>query len=612
METTTAWAFLAASLLALALGPLPYHLARPRGAFLAGLDGFVLVSLLGLVLLHLLPESLALAGWAALLALLLGMLAPSAIERAMKSAAAKVHTATMALALAGLCLHAVVDGLALTPGLTPTHEGGVMLALGIVLHRLPAGMLIWALLRPRGGRLLPVATLGAMSIATVVGFSFGDSLRHLFATNAVALFQAFVAGSLLHVILHDERSANHARHGPRNGLGGGIGGLSGILLLALMTFFLGGHGACHGGHHHHGLGSTFVALALQSAPALLFGYLAAGLIAVFIPPGSVRFLTRGGGFSRALRGTAFGLPLPVCSCGVVPMYRSLILRGTPPTAALAFLIATPELGIDAVSLSLPLLGVSFTVARLISAAALALLVGWLLGRLIPTTEPTAPPTPLEEQTGASEAGFFTKLRLAFRTGLDEVAQATAPWVLLGLLVASFATPLLEGGALTSLSRWVDVPLFALIGLPAYVCATGSAPLVAILLLQGISPGAAIAFLLTGPASNVSTFGLLRDLHGRRVAFHFVLAMAAGAIALGYLTNIFLPAVTPLALEQMHHDGPAPWKVVSLVFLTLAMLRILLLRGPRALIEVIVPPHQHLDDEPGHSDSPPTCCSQEPS
>ena len=125
---------------------------------------------------------------------------------------------------------------------------------------------------------------------------------------------------------------------------------------------------------------TLGVLLLESAPALLLGYALAGLVPFLLTASRAAALGRGSRLSQSLKGVAFGLPLPVCSCGVLPLYESLIRRGAPPVAAMAFFVATPELGLDAVLLSVPLLGTSLTVARVVAAFLVAVIVAHLVGR----------------------------------------------------------------------------------------------------------------------------------------------------------------------------------------------------------------------------------------
>lgn len=336
-------------------------------------------------------------------------------------------------------------------------------------------------------------------------------------------------------------------------------------------------GEAHDGEHT--LSSTFMALLLESAPALVLAFVGAGLVRGLLTPASTRWIGRGGPALQATKGMAFGLPLPVCSCGVLPLYESLVRAGVPVTAGLAFLVATPELGLDAILISIPLLGGELTVVRLIVAAIVALLAALALGRVLRLRSGLATP-PVDDAAPLDRA---TRVKAGLRFGLGELVDHTLPWVLVGLAVAAICQPLLAHAGLEALPAGLDVLIFALIGAPLYVCATGATPLAAVLIFAGVSPGAAIAFLLTGPATNVTTFGVLARLHGKRGAALFGVGMLGLAVGAGLLVNLVVPTPTlpPLNLGAAHH--PSLIQMISLGLLGLMLLASLFRQGPRGLI-----------------------------
>ncbi|MEM7167686.1 MAG: permease [Planctomycetota bacterium] len=338
----------------------------------------------------------------------------------------------------------------------------------------------------------------------------------------------------------------------------------------------------------------FLSLVLASAPALLLGYLAAGLVQAFLPKGSIRWMHRGGRGTQSLRGVLFGLPLPICSCGVIPVYRSLIKKGAPLTAALALLVSAPELSLDAVLLTVPLLGGDFALVRVFSAALVAMLVGWWVGRLA-----TGAPPAEDEATPEQQLSAATRLRQGLQVGLGEIVDHTGPWILFGLLVAAAAHPLLEGNWLASVPEWAEIPLFALLGMPVYVCASGATPLAAVLIANGASPGAALAFLITGPATNVTTFGILRQLHDTRIALRFAISVAVLAVASGFVVNQFLDTPTTSAFLHAHGGNWLEWAALSALTLlfTLSVLR----QGPRSFVGEI------LQFSPGDDEATPHHC-----
>ena len=572
---------LAASIAALALGPLTYRLAGRGNAMVAILDGFVFAAIGGIVLLSVLPETMMHGGWATAVFAALGFAGPTAVERLFKRAAKHAHVTALALSLVGLSLHALLDGATLASGTV----GGEQLPAAVVVHRFPVGLAIWWLLRPHFGRFVATLVLGLVAAATAGGYAVGPPLVASISSQAVAWFQALVAGSLLHVVFYRPHLDDHGggggeaphtapKHTPRFEGGGAILGL-----LLVGTMFVGGANTPET-LVGEGIAHTLLILGLETAPALLLAYLMAGLISTFMPASSAAWMGRGGAPMQAIRGMAFGLPLPICSCGVVPLYRTLVLKGVPPTAAMAFLVATPELGLDAVFISIPLLGAPMTIIRIVGAAVVAFAVGWLVGRITPTTADGTAET-LESE--GPHPSFATRVRGGLRIGFRDVVDDTAPWILAGLGVAALATPFLQGAPLASIPGGLDVVLFALVGVPTYVCASAATPMVAALIMGGLSPGAALAFLITGPATNVTTFGVLTQLHGRRAAAAFSVAIIALSVSLGYLVNAFFGDIQRVSIATLGAESASLLQVVALIGLGVVFGLSLLRRGPRGFL-----------------------------
>ena len=589
---------LIAGIAALLVGPIAYRSLTRRGELAAALDGFIFITIGALVLLEALPEAVAAGGLWAWGFLLIGLFGPNALERLVHRAARQTHLLTLLIGGLGLVLHATADGAALGAGSTDNP----LLPLAVILHRLPVGLAVWWLLRPSFGARTANAVLALMVLGTLLGYGVGPQVAGAVDTTALAWFQAFVAGSILHVVfnkphLGDEFTVERNQDIPRHYEG--MGNLLGIaVMLGIASLHVAGeHGSTHWDGWH-----TLLSLALVSAPALLLGYLLAGLLSVFLPGATARWLQGGNGLSQSLRGMAIGLPMPVCSCGVLPLYRKLVDQGAPPAAAFAFLIATPELGIDAIILSLPLLGLDMTILRVVCAAILALFVGWLLGRLArpasvsPASDACCGPehaTNAPDALAANQAPWPQRLRIGLREGFGPLVDTTAPWIIFGLLIAAAAEPLLRAPWLAELSPTVQILAFALIGIPTYVCAAGATPIVAVMLLAGVSPGAALAFLLAGPATNIATFGLIGGLHRRATAALFAIATVGGAVALGLVANVLAADWTGLTQAPAHDHGSSLLQQASLVLLCCVFLAAMYRRGARAfVIEGIRGHHAH--------------------
>lgn len=572
---------LLATLAALLAGPLIYALAQRRPSLLAFLDGFVLVSIAGLVLLEVVPGAFVDGGLWSGAFLLMGLLGPTLFEHLLSRARRGAHIAALALAILGLVLHSMADGAALSPLSGEGLHRHDALALAVAIHSIPVGLVVWWLMAPVFGALLPSLAIGAMCAGTLAGYRYGLTLNEVLGAQAWAWFQALVAGSILHVVFGrphlDDHAAERASLPPWEGLGN---------LAALATLMLIG-----GVHAEDGNPAAFVQrflhLALESAPALLLAYAVGGFISGELPDRWLRWLSRGGPASQSLRGMALGLPLPICSCGVLPLYQSLVQRGLPVAAATAFLIATPEVGLTALFVSLPLLGWEATLLRVGAAAALASFVGYALARMLSPAPAAAAKTSCGAGCGAEHAPVAEpRLRRALRSGFVDLVDGTAAWIIAGVALAAFATPYVEGVLWTRLPDALEVLVFALIGLPLYVCAAAATPLIAVLIAAGVSPGAAIAFLLTGPATNVATFGVLAGLHGRRHALVFSLLTGGGAIALGLLVNLWLPSLQTTVPTLQEHAA-TPLQQLSLLLLALLYGASLLRRGGRAFLSDLV-------------------------
>ncbi len=584
------------SILALAAGPLLFRLTRLSRPAAAGLDGFVRVAVAGLLLVHVMPEAFEVSGWAAAAAFLAGLLVPLGLHRAMRGTGGTGLLAELGLAVTAFALHAFLDGAALVEHDEHAGFSSRMLAAAVVLHRLPVGIGVWWLVRPRFGRTAAFSVLGILAAATAAGSLFHESALAGAGSTGLAAFQAFMAGALLHVVVGHTFQLKEGLRPGADRAWSGVGGLAGIGLLALFASL---HGRAEGELPAAPALRSFVELAAQSAPALLAASLTIWLTKALVPGSMVRFFHGRTRFGQALRGTVAGLPLPICSCGVIPMYRSLIQARTPAPAAMAFLVAAPEVGWAAILLSLGLLGPEMTGLRLAGAALLALGVGVLVGGLAERSRPQAEDAPADE----ARPPLGERVRAGFRYGFGTVMDDTAPWIVFGLLVAAVLEPTLEADLLLGLPAGIDVLLATLIGLPLYVCASGSTPLVAVLLLKGLSPGAAVAFLLTGPATNVTTAGLLAQMHGKRVAGAFAAAMILLAVSLGLGTNAFLGEYRVAEAMPHHHEHIGPFQWLTLGLLAAAYLASLLRLGVPGFFAKVMRPHA--DDAP----PTPSCCAE---
>jgi uncharacterized protein len=572
---------LAASIAALAVGPLLASLGAVKARARAALDSFVAVTIAGVVLLHMVPRAFELAGWPALAVAGVGALAPWL----MRWRSGERHRLALPLGISALAIHALLDGAALGHTAPAMGEASLIVTAGVVLHRIPVGLAIWSWLSRGRGQGAALGALALIAAASTIGFVAGEELAATLAGREAGLAQALLAGALLHLAWPaapkqpaDEASGSLAA-------ASGLGALAGLLVLSALW----GSSSVAAMEGARQIADSFVTLALTMAPALLIAYVVAGLLYAALPSVPYGWFGRGSRPAQALRGTLLGLPLSICSCGVVPVYRALISRAIPPAAALAFLVAAPEIGIASIIVSASLLGSDFTAIRVTVSAMAAIGVALIVARLLPRP---APADHGGNTTVASTQSLSQRVIGGLRHGLTDVVDHTAPWILVGLASAALVKPLLGAGSLTSLPSGLDVVVFAALGMPAYVCASGATPLAAVLVASGLSPGAALAFLLCGPATNITTLGVLARLHGRRAALAFAAAMAGIAIGCGLAVNALVGSIELPALDAAGHASASLLGIVSLALVTALIAASLLRRGLRLFLSPLTGSDEH--------------------
>lgn len=293
---------------------------------------------------------------------------------------------------------------------------------------------------------------------------------------------------------------------------------------------------------------------------LLLGFLMAGFLSVFISPAWLERHLGGRGLGPVLKASLFGVPLPLCSCGVIPVAASLRAHGASRGATTAFLLSTPQTGVDSILVTYTLLGPLFAVFRPLA----ALVTGFLGGGLVQAlAEPRGAeaaaalrPSPADDRP----RGVAAKVRAALDYGLVTLPADIARALLVGVVIAGALAALIPQDFL---ARYLDsgplaIVLMMVVGIPIYVCATASVPLAAGFIFLGASPGAALAFLIAGPATNAATISTVARVLGRRTTVIYLLTVAGSAFGSGLLLDWLLPraaaAVPALDHGIHHHEG----------------------------------------------------------
>jgi len=305
------------------------------------------------------------------------------------------------------------------------------------------------------------------------------------------------------------------------------------------------------------------------SPFLLFGFLVAGLLSVLVRPETVERHLGGRGFWQVFKAAIFGVPLPLCSCGVIPVAASLRRHGAGAGATTSFLISTPQTGVDSIMVTLSLLGPVFAIFRPL-VAFFSGLIGGILVNVFGYEKGASPeehPTCTAECCSGVEnhrGGLFRALRYGFVTLPRDIGKA----LLVGILIAgviSAAIPddylaeVLGGGILSML-------IMMAFGIPVYVCATASVPIAAALIMKGASPGAALVFLMTGPATNAATITTVWKIMGRRIAGIYLASVAVSALAAGLIFDAFFRGAGGGGTAHSHWMLPGPVETLCAIVL----------------------------------------------
>ena len=288
--------------------------------------------------------------------------------------------------------------------------------------------------------------------------------------------------------------------------------------------------------------SNFVLLFTESAPFLLLGMFIAGMINQWIPRSWVEKTL--GGESSILTAALIGAPLPLCSCSVIPVAIGIRRSGASKASTASFLVATPETGVDSIGITYALMGPIMAVARPIAAIVSAIVAGLLVlwfGRQDNALEPE----PQDKTTSScchknkvAASTFFEKTKAVFLFGYGQLLRDFMLWLLVGIFFAAVVTSLVPEGFLTQYAQGIwAMLLVVLISIPMYVCATASTPIAVGLLLSGITPGAALVFMLTGPATNIATLMVIKNELGKRELGLYLLAIISSALLSGLILDM---------------------------------------------------------------------------
>ena len=326
---------------------------------------------------------------------------------------------------------------------------------------------------------------------------------------------------------------------------------------------------------------------LESSLFILFGFSIAGLLKAFLPNDFIQKHLGQEKTSSVLKASLFGVPIPLCSCGVIPAAAGLREQGASKGATASFLISTPETGVDSIAVTYALLDPVMTVIRPVAAFFTALLTGIgvnLLDNAPPPPEPT--PFPMAPSCGCGcgcdsqkkeNKTMGMKLKEGMGFAFGDLLVDIGPWLLVGIGLAGVITVYISP---QFIEAYLGNGLFSMLVMivlttPLYVCATASTPIAAALALKGLSPGAALVFLLAGPATNMATITVVSKVLGKKTMVIYLSAIVICALIMGMLVNKiygFLGLDISAWIQSQPHELHGPVAVGAAMVLLFLILK----------------------------------------
>lgn len=330
----------------------------------------------------------------------------------------------------------------------------------------------------------------------------------------------------------------------------------------------------------------------EMSPYLLLGFLLAGLMHAFIPQQYYSKYLAKPNFRSVLYATLFGIPLPLCSCGVIPTAMSLRKEGASKGAATSFLIATPQTGVDSIIATSSLMGVAYAIIRPIAALITALFGGTLVNKLDTDSQGKIADNHEHEHeheheeccchheehhTDNHKATFGQKIKSALQYGYVEMMEDIGKWLIIGLVVAGLITvfvpaeafKVFEGNSLLSML------LVLAIAVPMYVCATGSIPIAVALIMKGLTPGAGLVLLMAGPACNMASMLVVKKVMGTKTLVIYLASIIIGSILFGMAIDFMqfngIIDFTANLVNSTHSEEGSSWIAWTSTAILIALL-----------------------------------------
>ena len=317
---------------------------------------------------------------------------------------------------------------------------------------------------------------------------------------------------------------------------------------------------------------------------LLLGFLFAGILHVLVPQQLFSKYLSKNNWTSVLYATLFGIPLPLCSCGVIPTAMALHKEGASKGSVISFLIATPQTGVDSIIATYSLLGLPFAIIRPIAAFFTSIFAGLVTNPVKVVIQKNA-----EEQ----KLSFGQKIKRVFQYGYVEMMEDIGKMLLFGLIIAGLIAYFVPDNFFTIFkgNTLLTMLLILVVAIPMYVCATGSIPIAIALMMKGMSPGTALVLLMAGPAANIASMMVIGKVLGKKTFIIYLITLVIGAIGCGLIMDNFLPAswfdVSNFGMAaHNHHGGFYYFKVVCSFILFALLANSILFKKHREEAEVM--------------------------
>ncbi len=288
--------------------------------------------------------------------------------------------------------------------------------------------------------------------------------------------------------------------------------------------------------------TELVNLTNEMAPWLLLGLVFAGFLKVYFPQNKIEKHLGKPNYKSAINASLLGIPMPLCSCGVIPTGVSFYKNGASAGATNSFLISTPQTGVDSIMATYSMLGLPFAIIRPLIAFITGV-TGGIITNIFTKNDTTLKKDASTKCSKLEPSNKQHKILEAIHYSFIELLQDIIQWLIIGLLAAALISVVIPDNFFTSFQAYGLGELLVVIAIstPMYICATGSIPVAAVLLMKGISPGAAIVFLMAGPATNIATMSVIGKAMGRKALIIYLSTIIGGALLFGLFTNWFIPA-----------------------------------------------------------------------